>query len=149
MPTGTARLQRILRCPPDRAYRAFLDPAALCKWIPPYGFTCTVHEQDPRVGGGFRMSFANFGSGHSHSFGGAYQELVPGERLVYTNRFDDPALPGEMRTTVSLRPVSGGTELTIVQEGLPEMVPVELCLLGWQESLAQLARLVEPEIPDA
>jgi uncharacterized protein YndB with AHSA1/START domain len=148
MATGTVRLHRVLRAKPERVYRAFLDPAALAKWLPPYGFTCTVHEMDARVGGGgFRMSFTNFSSGNSHSFGGKYLELVPGQRIAYTDRFDDPNLPGEMKCTVELRAVSCGTEVSITQEGLPEMIPVEMCYLGWQESLAQLALVVEPEIP--
>jgi uncharacterized protein YndB with AHSA1/START domain len=147
MPTGTVRLHRVLRAPPERVYRAFLDPAAMAKWLPPYGFTCTVHQMEARVGGMFRMSFTHFGSGHSHSFGGEYLELVPGERLRYTDRFDDPNLPGELIVTITLKKVSCGTELEAVQEGIPEVIPVELCCLGWQESLAQLATLVEPEIP--
>ncbi len=147
MPTGTVRLHRVLRAPPERVYRAFLDAGAVAKWLPPYGFTCTVHQMDARVGGTFRMSFTNFGSGHSHSFGGEYLELVPHERLRYTDRFDDPKLPGEMQVTVSLTQVSCGTEIAVLQEGIPELIPVEMCYLGWQESLAQLAALVEPEIP--
>jgi uncharacterized protein YndB with AHSA1/START domain len=138
MPTGTVRFHRVLKAPPERVYKAFLDASALAKWLPPYGFTCTVHQLDARVGGSFRMSFANFGE---------YRELVPGERIVYTDRFDDPNLPGELLVTVHLRKVLCGTELSIVQEGIPEMIPVEMCTLGWQESLAQLATLVEPEIP--
>jgi uncharacterized protein YndB with AHSA1/START domain len=148
MPASTIRLHRVLRAKPERVYRAFLDPAGLAKWLPPYGFTCTVHEMNATVGGTFRMSFANFGSGNGHSFGGEYRELVPSEKIVYTDRFDDPNLPGEIRTTVTLTAVSCGTDLTIVQEGLPEMIPPEMCYLGWQESLMQLAKLVEPEIPD-
>jgi len=147
MATGTVRLHRVLRAPPDRIYRAFLDADAMAKWLPPYGFTCKVHQMDARVGGKFRMAFSNFGSGNGHSFGGEYRELVPGERIRYTDVFDDPNLPGEMQTTVSLRAVSCGTELSVVQEGIPEMIPVEMCYLGWQESLAQLAQLVEPNIP--
>jgi uncharacterized protein YndB with AHSA1/START domain len=147
MPTGTVRLHRVLRAPPARVYRAFLDAAALAKWLPPHGFTCTVHQMEPRVGGGFRMSFTHFGSGHSHSFGGEYLELVPHARLRYTDRFDDPNLPGELIVTITLKQVSCGTELQAVQEGIPEVIPVEMCTLGWQESLAQLAALVEPEIP--
>lgn len=149
MPTGTVRLHRVLRTTPDRAYRAFLEPAALAKWLPPYGFTCTVHDLDARVGGTYRMSFTNFGTGSSHSFGGEYRELVPHETIRYTDAFENPDLPGEMETTVTLKPVSCGTELTIVQTGIPEAIPVEMCHLGWQESLAQLTHLVEPEIPDA
>jgi uncharacterized protein YndB with AHSA1/START domain len=147
MPTGTVRLHRVLRAPVERIYRAFLDPDAMAKWLPPYGFTCKVHHFDACVGGAFRMSFTNFSSGHSDSFGGEYLELVANERLRYTDRFDDPNLPGVMQVTVDLKPVSCGTELHIVQEGIPEMIPVEMCYLGWQESLAQLANLVEPEIP--
>jgi uncharacterized protein YndB with AHSA1/START domain len=146
MPTGTVRLHRVLRAPPERVYRAFLDPDAMAKWIPPYGFTCKVHHMDARVGGSFRMSFTHFASGSSHAFGGDYRELVPQERIRYTDKFDDPNLPGEMQVTVSLKAVSCGTELDIVQEGVPEAIPVEMCYLGWQESLAQLATLVEPEI---
>ncbi|NBR26991.1 MAG: polyketide cyclase [Betaproteobacteria bacterium] len=147
MPTGTVRLHRVLRTNPDKIYRAFLDAAALCKWLPPYGFTCTVHQLDAKVNGGFRMSFTNFSSGNSHSFGGEYLELVPGERLRYTDRFDDPNLPGELQVTVTLKNVLCGTDVSIVQEGIPDAIPVEMCYLGWQESLAQLAQLVEPEIP--
>jgi len=147
MPTNTVRFHRVLRAPPERVYRAFLDAEAMAKWLPPYGFTCKVHQMDPRVGGGFRMSFTNFTNAQSHSFGGSYLELVPSEKIRYTDVFDDPNLPGEMQTTVVLKPVSCGTEVNIVQEGLPEAIPVEMCYLGWQESLAQLKRLVEPEIP--
>ena len=147
MATGTLRLHRVLRSRPARIYRAFLDPAAMAKWLPPYGFTCTVHAMDARVGGSYRMSFTNFSSGNGHAFGGTYVELVPNERIQYTDAFEDPTLPGEMRTTITLRAVSCGTELSIVQEGLPEVIPVEMCYRGWQESLAQLAQLVEPEIP--
>ena len=136
------------RATPERVYRAFLEADAIAKWLPPHGFTCEVEQLDARVGGVHRMSFTNFGTGHGHSFGGTYLELVPGERIRYTDRFDDPNLPGEMQTTVALRPVSCGTELTVVQEGLPSAIPVEMCYLGWQESLAQLASLVEPEIAD-
>jgi uncharacterized protein YndB with AHSA1/START domain len=147
MPTGTIRLHRVLRAKPERIYRAFLDAGALAKWLPPYGFTCQVHHMDARVGGTFRMSFTNFGTGHAHSFGGEYRQLVPFETIRYTDTFDDPNLPGEMLTTVTLKQVSCGTEVNVVQEGLPEAIPVEMCYLGWQESLAQLATLVEPEIP--
>jgi len=147
MPTNTVRFHRVLRAPPERVYRAFLDADAMAKWLPPYGFTCKVHQMDPRVGGGFRMSFSNFTNAQSHSFGGSYLELVPSEKIRYTDVFDDPNLPGEMQTTVVLKPVSCGTEVNIVQEGLPEAIPVEMCYLGWQESLAQLKRLVEPQIP--
>ncbi|NJN39963.1 MAG: SRPBCC family protein [Gammaproteobacteria bacterium] len=147
MPTGTVRLHRVLRAPPERVYRAFLDAGAMAKWIPPHGFTCKVHHMDARVGGTFRMSFTNFSSGNSHFFGGEYLELVPHERLRYTDKFDDPNLPGVLQVTVSLKEVSCGTEVDIVQEGIPEVIPVEMCYLGWQESLSQLAALVEPEIP--
>jgi uncharacterized protein YndB with AHSA1/START domain len=145
---GTVRLHRVLSAPPERVYRAFLDPAAMAKWLPPHGFTCTVHEMDPRVGGVHRMSFSNFATGNGHSFGGKYLELKPNERIRYTDKFDNPGLPGELQVTVNLRKVSCGTELTIVQEGIPEAIPVEQCYLGWQESLSQLAELVQPEIPD-
>ncbi|CAL8478519.1 SRPBCC family protein [Caballeronia sp. EK] len=148
MTTGTIRLHRVLRTTPERLYRAFLEPDAIARWLPPYGFTCQVHHMDARQGGTHKMSFRNFGTGNAHSFGGEYLELVPFERIRYTDRFDDPNLPGEMQVTVSLRQVSCGTELSIVQEGVPEVIPVEMCYLGWQESLVQLARLVEPEIPD-
>lgn len=147
MSTGTVRLHRVLRAPPPRVYRAFLDPAALAKWLPPHGFTCTVHHLEAKVGGGFRMSFTNFGNGSSHSFGGEYRELVPDTRLRYSDKFDDPTLIGEMETTVILSAVSCGTDVAIEQSGIPAMIPVEMCYLGWQESLAQLAQLVEPEIP--
>jgi uncharacterized protein YndB with AHSA1/START domain len=145
---GTVRLHRVLKAPADRVYKAFLDPEAMVKWLPPHGFTGKVHSMDARVGGGYRMSFTNFSTGKSHSFGGTYVELVPGERLRYTDRFDDPNLPGEMNVTISLRKVACGTELSIVQEGIPAAIPVEFCYLGWQESLALLAQVVEPEIPD-
>ena len=148
MATGTVRLHRVLRAPPERVYRAFLTADALAKWLPPYGFTCSVHRHEPKVGGTFRMSFTNFTTGNGHSFGGEYRELVPAERIRYTDRFDDPNLPGEMVTTVTLKAVSCGTELQVVQEGIPEPIPVEMCYLGWQESLEQLAKLVEPEISD-
>jgi len=144
---NTVRLHRVLRAPPERIYRAFLDPDAMAKWLPPDGFTGKVHQMDARVGGSYRMSFTNFSSGASHSFGGTYLELVPNERMRYTDRFDDPNLPGEMVTTVTLRAVNGGTELTAVQEGIPDVIPAEMCYLGWQESLTLLARLVEAEIP--
>ena len=146
MSTGTVKLHRMLRAPPERIYRAFLQADALAKWLPPYGFTCKVHHLEARVGGSFRMSFTNFGSGHADSFGGEYLELVPNERLRYSDRFDDPNLPGVLQVTVDLKQVSCGTEMHIVQEGIPDMIPVEMCYLGWQESLAQLATLVEPEI---
>jgi uncharacterized protein YndB with AHSA1/START domain len=141
-------LHRVLRAPAERVYRAFLEPDALAKWLPPYGFTCQVHHFEARVGGTYKMSFRNFGSGSSHSFGGEYVELVPFEKIRYTDRFDDPNLPGQMSATITLREVSCGTEVAILQEGVPEVIPVEMCYLGWQESLMQLAKLVEPEIPD-
>lgn len=147
MTTGTVRLQRVLRAPPERIYRAFVEADALARWLPPHGFTCQVHQLDARVGGSFRMTFNNFGNGGGHSFGGAYLELVPPNRLRYTDRFDDPNLPGELLVTVDLKAVLCGTELNIVQEGIPALIPVEMCYLGWQESLAQLAHLVEPNIP--
>ena len=147
MTTGTVRLHRVLRAKPEKIYRAFLDAGAMCKWLPPYGFTCEVHHLDARVGGTFKMSFRNFSTGQGHSFGGAYRELVPDQLIRYTDKFDDPNLPGEMQVSVSLKQVSCGTDVTIVQEGIPEVIPVEMCYLGWQESLAQLAHLVEPEIP--
>ena len=148
MPSGTVRLHRVLRAKPERVYRAFLDADALAKWLPPYGFTCKVHHLDAKVGGTYKMSFTNFSTGRGHSFGGTYRELLPAEKILYTDRFDDPNLPGEMVTTVSFKQVSCGTDLTVVQEGIPETIPVEMCYLGWQESLAQLAKLVEPEIAD-
>jgi uncharacterized protein YndB with AHSA1/START domain len=146
MTTGTVRLHRVLRAPPERVYRAFLDAEAMAKWLPPYGFTCKVQHMEAKVGGSYRMSFTNFTTGHSHAFGGEYLELAPFERLRYTDRFDDPNLPGLMQTTVTLKAVSCGTELSAVQEGIPAVIPLEMCYLGWQESLAQLATLVEPEI---
>ena len=145
---NTVRLHRVLTTRPDKIYRAFLEPDALAKWLPPNGFTCTVHSLEPRVGGSFKMSFRNFTTGSGHSFGGKYLELVPGERVSYTDRFDDPNLPGEIRVTVTLRKVPMGTDVTIVQEGLPDVIPVEACYVGWQESLRNLSRLVEPEIKD-
>jgi uncharacterized protein YndB with AHSA1/START domain len=147
MSTGVIQLHRVLRASPERVYRAFLDADAKAKWLPPYGFTCKVHHLDATVGGAFRMSFTNFATGHGHSFGGEFRELVPFERIRYTDRFDAPNLPGEMQTTVTLKQVACGTDVTIVQEGVPEAIALEMCYLGWQESLAQLARLVEPEIP--
>ena len=147
MPTGTVDFHRILRTTPDKIYRAFTDAAALAKWLPPYGFTCTVEHLEAKVGGTFRMSFSNFTSGNGHSFGGEYKELVPGELVRYTDKFDDPNLPGEMQVTVKLKPVLVGTEVRITQAGIPEVIPVEMCYLGWQESLLQLANLVEPNIP--
>ena len=148
MPANTVQLHRVLRTSPERIYRAFLDADAMAKWLPPYGFTCKVLHMDARVGGTFRMTFTNFSTGNGHSFGGEYRELVPNERIAYSDKFDDPNLPGKMVTTVSLRTVVCGTELSIEQAGIPEMIPVEMCYLGWQESLAQLAKLVEPVIPD-
>ncbi|MBW0445558.1 polyketide cyclase [bacterium M00.F.Ca.ET.228.01.1.1] len=147
MTTGTIKLHRVLRAPAERVYRAFLEPDALAKWLPPYGFTCQVHHFEGRVGGTYKMSFRNFSSGSSHSFGGEYVELVPSQKIRYTDRFDDPNLPGEMSATITFRKVSCGTEVSILQEGVPEVIPVEMCYLGWQESLMQLATLVEPEIP--
>jgi uncharacterized protein YndB with AHSA1/START domain len=146
MSTNSVRFHRIIKAPPERVYRAFVDAEAMAKWLPPNGFTCKVHELDAKVGGRYRMSFSNFTTGHGHSFGGEYLELVPHERLRYTGVFDDANLPGTMQTTVSLRPVFCGTELNIVQEGIPQVIPVEACYLGWQESLVLLAKLVEPEI---
>lgn len=148
MATGTIHLHRVLRAPPERIYRAFLDADAIAKWLPPYGFTCKVQQMDARVGGTYQMSFTSFSSGSAHAFGGVYRELVPSEKIRYTDRFDDPNLPGEMQTTVSLKQVSCGTEISIVQEGIPPSIPTEMCYLGWQESLAQLAQLVEPAIPE-
>ena len=146
MSTNTIRLHRVLRATPERVYRAFLDADAMVKWLPPNGFTGKVHQPEARAGGTYRMSFTNFTTGHSHSFGGKYLELVPNERIRHTDKFDDPNLPGEMQTTVSLKQVSCGTELNIVQEGIPEAIPPEACHLGWQDSLRNLAALVEPEI---
>jgi len=145
---NTIRLHRVLKAPPERVYKAFLDPEAMSKWLPPNGFTGKVHEMQARVGGTYKMSFTNFSSGKSHAFGGKYIELVPNERLSYTDKFDDPNLPGEMKTTITLKKVFCGTDLTIVQEGVPEMIPPEACYLGWQESLTLLGKLVEAEIPD-
>ncbi|ODU22465.1 MAG: polyketide cyclase [Sphingomonas sp. SCN 67-18] len=145
---GTVRLHRVLTAPPAKVYRAFVEPDALASWLPPHGFLCTVHEIDVREGGGHKMSFRNFTTGHSHSFGGRYVEIVPGEKLVYTDSFDDPNLPGEMRVTVVLKPVSVGTELSIEQQGIADVIPIEACYLGWQDSLRKLARLVEPDIAD-
>ncbi len=146
--TGTVRLHRVVKTSPDKLYRAFLDPGALCKWLPPHGFTGTVHEMDPKVGGGYHMSFTNFGTGSSHSFRVCYLELKPGERIVHTDQFDDPNMPGEMHVEITFKAVACGTELSIVQAGIPDMIPTEFCYLGWQESLTLLAQLVEPEIPD-
>ncbi|HXH65148.1 MAG TPA: SRPBCC family protein [Mariprofundaceae bacterium] len=148
MSSNTIRLHRVLRTSPEKVYRAFLTPEAMAKWLPPNGFTCTVHRMDAVEGGSFRMSFTNFSTGNGHAFGGKYLELVPNERIRYTDVFDDPNLPGEMQTTVTLKPVSCGTELSVVQEGIPRAIPLEACYLGWQESLTQLAMLVEPDIPD-
>jgi uncharacterized protein YndB with AHSA1/START domain len=147
MPTNTVRLHRVLRAPPERVYKAFLDADAMVKWLPPHGFTGKVHHLDAKVGGTYKMSFTNFGSGNGHSFGGKYLELVPNERIVHTDTFDDPNLRGEMKTTVSLKKVFCGTDVNVVQEGIPEAIPAEACYLGWQESLVLLAQLVEPEIP--
>jgi uncharacterized protein YndB with AHSA1/START domain len=148
MSTNTIRLHRVLRATPDRIYRAFLDPDAMVKWLPPHGFTGRVHHLDAKVGGTYKMSFTNFTTGHGHTFGGEYLELVPNERIRHTDQFDDPNLPGEMQTTIVLKPVFCGTELNIVQEGIPEAIPPEACFLGWQESLTLLAQLVEAEIPE-
>jgi len=147
MATGTVKLHRVLRAPPDRVYKAFIDPDAMSKWLPPHGFTGKVHQMDARVGGTYKMSFTNFSKGQSHSFGGKYLELVPGAKLAYTDAFDDPNLPGEMKTVITFKQVSCGTELSVVQEGIPAVIPVEMCYLGWQESLSLLALLVEPDIP--
>ena len=146
MTSRTVHLHRVLRSPPARVYRAFLEPDALAKWLPPAGFTAQVHQMDARVGGQFRLSFRNFASGHSHAFGGEYLELVPDQLIRYSDRFDDPGLPGTMQVTVTLKAVSCGTELSVAQEGIPEVIPLEMCYLGWQESLLQLAALVEAEV---
>lgn len=148
MTTGTVNLHRVLRAAPERVYRAFLEPDAMAKWLPPYGFTCQVHHMEAKVGGTYKMSFRNFSTGNSHSFGGEYLELVPFKKIRYSDRFDDPNLPGQMHTTVLLKQVSCGVEISIEQDGIPEVIPAEMCYLGWQESLMQLAKLVEPEIPD-
>lgn len=145
---NTVKLHRVLRAPAKRIYNAFLDPDALARWLPPYGFIGKVHERDAKVGGGYRMSFTNFGTGSAHSFTAKFVELTPGETIRYTTKFDAPGLPGEMTSRITLREVSCGTEITAVQEGLPEVIPTEMCYLGWQESLSQLANLVEPQIPD-
>lgn len=147
MTDRTVRLHRVLRSPPEKVYRAFLNADAMSKWLPPYGFTCKVHHLDARVGGGFRMSFSNFSSGNGHAFGGEYLELVPNQLIRYNDKFEDANLPGTMLVTVALKPVVCGTEISIEQAGIPEVVPLEMCYLGWQESLAQLATLVEPDIP--
>lgn len=146
--SNTVKFHRILKAKPERVYRAFIDPDAMAKWLPPYGFTGKVHHIDPRVGGDYKMSFTNFNTGRSQSFGGVYTELKPYESIRYTDRFDDPGMPGEIQTYVNLKEVIGGTEITITQEGIPAAIPLEYCYLGWQESLTQLAYLVEPEIPD-
>ncbi|MGO4221201.1 SRPBCC family protein [Lysobacter sp. TAF61] len=146
--TGTVRLHRVLRAPAERIYRAFLDPDAMAKWLPPHGFTGKVHHMDAKVGGSYRMSFTNFGTGKSHSFGGKYLDLVPGELLRYVDEFEDPNMPGQMQVTVTLKTVLCGTELNVVQEGIPAMIPVEFCYLGWQESLTLLAQLIEANVPD-
>jgi uncharacterized protein YndB with AHSA1/START domain len=148
MKGNTVQLHRVLRCTPEKLYRAFVTPDAMAKWLPPNGFTCKVHHMDARVGGTFKMSFTNFTTGNGHSFGGTYLELVPHSRIRYSDKFDDPNLPGEMQTTITIQKVSTGAELKVVQEGIPEVIPTEACYLGWQDSLDQLARLVEPEIPD-
>ncbi len=147
MSGNTVRLHRVLRTKPQKLYRAFVEADAMARWLPPNGFTCTVHHLDARVGGTFKMSFRNFTSGNGHSFGGSFLELVPGQKLRYSDKFDDPNLPGEIMTTITMREVSVGTELNVVQENIPDAIPVEACYLGWQESLEHLARLVEPEIP--
>ena len=146
--TNTIRLHRVLQAPPERVYRAFLDAGAMCKWLPPNGFTGQVHHLEPKVGGTYKMSFTNFTTGKSHSFGGEYLELVPNQRIVNTDKFDDPNMPGQIRNTITLKKVSVGTELDVVQEGVPAMIPAEACYLGWQQSLILLAKLVEAEIPD-
>jgi uncharacterized protein YndB with AHSA1/START domain len=147
--SNSVALHRVIKATPEKVYRAFTDPLAIASWLPPYGFLCTVHEFDAKVGGGYKMSFTNFTTGNSHSFGGNYLEIRPNEFLKYTDKFDDPNLPGEMITTVWLKKVSVGTDLKVTQEGIPEMIPAEMCYLGWQDSLTKLIKLVEPEIPDA
>ena len=149
MADNSVSLHRVLKASPEKVFRAFTEPNAIAAWIPPYGFLCTVHEMNPKVGGSFKMSFHNFSTGNGHSFGGKYVDIKPNEFLKYTDKFDDPNLPGEMTTSVSLRKVIGGTEMKVLQEGIPPMIPVEMCYLGWQDSLDKLMRLVEPEIPDA
>jgi uncharacterized protein YndB with AHSA1/START domain len=144
---NTVKLHRVFTAPPERIYKAFLDPAAMCKWLPPHGFTGTVHQMDAKVGGQWRMSFNNLGTGGGHSFGGTYLELVPGEKLRYTSKFDDANLPGEMTTTITLKKVMCGTEMNVVQEGIPDVIPAEMCYLGWQESLLLLKQLAEANIP--
>ena len=145
---NSVRFHRVLKTTPEKLYRAFLEPEAIAKWLPPNGFTCKVHQMDAKTGGSFKMSFTNFTTGHGHSFGGKYLELVPGKRIRYTDKFDDPNLPGEMIVTIEFKQVICGTEMNIVQEGIPEVIPAEMCYLGWQESLLSLARLVEPDIKD-
>ncbi len=147
-PSGTVRLHRVYKAPAERLYRAFIDPEAMVKWLPPHGFTAKIHHMDARVGGSYRMSFTNFGTGHTQSFGGTYVELTPHERIRYSDKFEDPNLPGEMSVTITLKQVICGTDVEILQEGIPSAIPVEFCYLGWQESLALLANIVEPEIPD-
>lgn len=147
MSTNTVKLHRVLRTNPEKLYRAFVEADAMAKWIPPFGFTCQVHHMEPKVGGTFKMSFRNFSTGNGHSFGGEYLEMMPGSLLRYTDQFDDPNMPGVMTVTIQFKQVLCGTELTVTQEGIPAMIPVEMCYLGWQESLLQLAQLVEPEIP--
>ncbi|WP_109698730.1 SRPBCC family protein [Chitinophaga deserti] len=149
MSGNTVSLHRVIKSTPEKVYRAFTEANAIASWLPPYGFLCTVHDMTVKVGGTFRMSFHNFSTGHSHSFGGSYLEVKPNEALKYTDTFDDPNLPGEMITTVKLRKTVAGTEINITQEGIPDVIPVEMCYLGWQESLEKLTKLVEPEIPDA
>ena len=148
MSGNSVRFHRVLRTTPEKLYKAFLDPAAIAKWLPPNGFTCTVHQMDVSVGGSFKMTFTNFSTGNGHSFGGKYHELVPGQRIRYSDKFDNPHMPGEMQTTITLKKLSCGTELNVLQEGIPEAIPVEMCYLGWQDSLVLLAKLVEPEIAD-
>jgi len=148
MATNTIRIHRVFRAEPEKVYRAFLDPEAMAKWLPPNGFTGKVHQMDAKVGGSYKMSFTNFSNGQSHSFGGTYTELVPNERIRYTDKFDDPNMPGEIQASITLKKVSCGTELNIVQEGVPDVIPAEMCYLGWQESLILLAKLVEAEIPN-
>ena len=147
MDTNTVKLHRVFKTTPEKLYKAFLDPGAMCKWLPPYGFTGEVHHLDARVGGTYKMSFTNFGTGKGHSFGGVYLELVPGQKIVHTDKFDDPNMAGEMRTTITFKPVMVGTEVNITQEGIPAAIPAEMCYLGWQESLSLLALVVEPVIP--
>ena len=147
--SNTVKLHRVLAAPPEKVFKAFIDPDAMASWIPPYGFTCKVHSMDSKIGGGYKMSFTNFTTGTSQSFGGEYLEFTPNQLLKYTDKFDDPNLPGQMITTVEFKKISCGTELFVTQEGIPEMIPTEMCYLGWQESLDKLKRLVEPNIPDA